>query len=90
VTQRDPGHEIVREQQRPGDPEGRPLPPATTVRPDPLEDAVIHGAGDPPRDALADATRRLVVDDHEARLGTEPLPREPLPESASTDRRPGR
>ena len=26
-------------------------------------DREIHGAGDPPRDALADATRRLVVDD---------------------------
>jgi hypothetical protein len=38
-----------------------------------------HGAGDPPRDPLADATRRLVVDDHDARFGLEPEPRDPTP-----------
>ena len=44
-------------------------------------DREIHGAGDPPRDALADATRRLVVDDREARHGIEPDPRDPTPGS---------
>lgn len=44
-------------------------------------DREIHGAGDPPRDALADATRRLVVDDLEARHGTEPEPVDPTPGS---------
>jgi hypothetical protein len=39
----------------------------------------IHGAGDPPQDPMADATRRLVVDDLEARHGNEPEPRDPTP-----------
>jgi len=43
----------------------------------PQADEEIHGAGDPPRDAMADATRRLVVDDLEARHGTEPDPVDP-------------
>lgn len=39
----------------------------------------IHGAGDPPADPMADATRRLVVDDQEARHGSEPEPVDPTP-----------
>ena len=64
--------EIVRPHERPGDPLGRPVPPFSVITQDPLDDPVIHGAGDPPRDAFADATRRLVVDDHTARHGSEP------------------
>ncbi len=42
-------------------------------------DVEIHGAGDPPADPMADATRRLVVDDQEARHGSEPEPVDPTP-----------
>ena len=41
--------------------------------------ARLHGAGDPPADPMADATRRLVVDDQEARHGSEPEPVDPTP-----------
>jgi hypothetical protein len=69
--------DIVRPHERPNDPSGRPVPPFSVITQDPLDDRVIHGAGDPPRDPLADSTRRLVVDDLAARHGTEPDPVHP-------------
>jgi hypothetical protein len=43
--------------------------------------AGIHGAGPPPQDPMADATRRLVIDDLEARHGRELEPWDPTPGS---------